>query len=138
MKIDLTALGLTADIEAAIMGAAATVAAAKQPVKKPRPKLTDEAWKAAKAGILPPVPTFPMSNLYAQKHADKLHKLAQSGDFVALGNTVIGGTNTYSKALRDYLAALLHYAQQKQAQEALDFVAPQAAAKAKKAQKVAA
>lgn len=109
-KIDLKALGLTPEAEAAIMGAAVTVAAAKTPVKKPRKRLTTEAWEAAKAGKLPPAPTFPMSNFHAQKHADRLHKLASDGDFVALGNAVIGGTNTYSKALRDYLAALLHYA----------------------------
>lgn len=137
-KIDLAALGLTPEAEAQIMGAAVAVAATKVVTVKPRKKLTDEAWKAAKAGILPPAPTFPVSNLHAQKHAVRLHKLAQDSDFVALGNVVIGGTNTYAKALRDYLAALLHYAQQKQAQEALDFNAAKAATKAKKTPKAAA
>jgi hypothetical protein len=136
--IDLKALGLTPEAEAQIMGAAAAVAATKAAVKVPRKSLTREAWEAAKAGVLPPVPTFPLSNIHAQKKADALHKLAQEADFAALGNTVIGGTNTYAKALREYLAALLHYAQQKQAQEALDFNVAKAATKAKKTPKAAA
>lgn len=109
MHIDLTALGLTADTEAAIMGAAATVAASKATLKKPRKTLTSEAWEAAKAGVLPPTPSIPMSNFHAQKKADLMQRMAADGDKIALGNMVIGGTNTYSKALRDYQTALLHY-----------------------------
>lgn len=112
--IDLAALGLTPEAEAQIMGAAAAAAATKQPAAKFRMRLTSAAWEAAKAGKLPPPPEFPLSNLYAQKHAHRLHKLAVDGDFVALANTVIGGTNTYCKALRDYQAALLHYVEKQQ------------------------
>lgn len=109
MNIDLKALGLTADAEAAIMGAATATAATKAKPKAQRQKLTTAAWEAAKAGILPPALDIPVSNIHAAKKADAMRKLAQDGDTIALGNIVIGGTNTYAKALRDYLAALLHY-----------------------------
>jgi hypothetical protein len=147
--IDLKALGLTDEAAAQIMGAAASVAAQKTTPKTQRIKLTDDAWAAAHEGLLPPVPVIPMSNIHAQKKADKMLALAADGDFEAVAAIVVGGTNTYSKALRSYQAALLHYgekvAQQKQQQqaeiEAQDFAAVDVKPKAKakpKALKVAA
>lgn len=109
MKIDLAELGLTEEITASIL--AAGTAKATTPEKKSRARITDAAWAAAKAGLMPPALTFPASNVYAQKHADKLRELGEAQDLVGLGNYHIGGTNTYSKALRSYRDAMVAYVQ---------------------------
>lgn len=109
MKIDLADLGLTDEIAASIL--AAGDAKAIKPEKKARARITDAAWAAAKAGMMPAPLSFPASNVYAQKHADKLRDLAEAQDLIGLGNYIIGGTNTYSKALRSYRDALIAYVQ---------------------------
>lgn len=102
-------LNITADLEAEILAAGAAIGAAKTKTRKPRPKMTDAAMAAALAGKMPEPLTFPASNAYAQKHADAMLALAQADDRDAVAAYQIGGTNTYSKALRRYQAALVEF-----------------------------
>lgn len=101
-------LGITPELAALIYGLGEAAGKAI-PVAKKRRGLTAAAWEAAQRGELPPVPDFPASNAYAAKHAAALHGLAKERDSEALEQYQIGGTNTYSKALRDYRQALLAY-----------------------------
>lgn len=101
-------LGITPELAALIYGLGEAAGKAI-PVAKKRRGLTAAAWEAAGRGELPPVPNFPASNAYAAKHASALQGLAKARDGEALELYQIGGTNTYSKALRDYRQALLAY-----------------------------
>lgn len=108
-KADLTIdLGLTPELVALIYGLGEAAGAAI-PVPQKRKGLTAEAWEAVHAGRLPEPLKFPASNAHAQKHADALLAIANMGDEAGLHAYQIGGTNTYSKALRDYRDALLVY-----------------------------
>ena len=108
-KANLTVdLGITPEIAELIYGLG-DAAGEAIPVPKKRRGLTAAAWEAAERGELPPVPDFPASNAYAAKHAAALQGLAKERDSEALEQYQIGGTNTYSKALRDYRQALLAY-----------------------------
>jgi hypothetical protein len=101
-------LGITPELAALIYGLGEAAGEAI-PVAKKRRGLTAAAWEAAERGELPPVPDFPASNAYAAKHAAALQGLAKERNSEALELYQIGGTNTYSKALRDYRQALLTY-----------------------------
>lgn len=108
-KADLTIdLGLDPELVALIYGLGEAAGAAI-PVPQKRKGLTAEAWEAVHAGRLPEPLKFPASNAHAQKHADALLAIANMGDEAGLHAYQIGGTNTYSKALRDYRDALLVY-----------------------------
>lgn len=108
-KADLTIdLGLTPDLIALIyaMGEEAGEAI---PVPQKRRGLTASAWEAVERGEMPEPMEFPASNSYAKLHADNLRQLTEEGNKAALEAYHIGGTNTYSKALRSYRDALLAY-----------------------------
>lgn len=108
-KADLTVdLGLTPDLVALIYGLGETAGAAI-PVPQKRKGWATDALAAAERGELPEALTFPASNKYATKHANALRALTEAGDRAALEEYHIGGTNTYSKALRAYREALLRY-----------------------------
>ena len=108
-KANLTVdLGITPEIAELIYGLG-DAAGEAIPVPKKRRGLTSAAWEAAERGELPPMPDFPASNAYAAKHAAALQGLAKERNSEALEQYQIGGTNTYSKALRDYRQALLAY-----------------------------
>lgn len=101
-------LGITPELAALIYGLGDLIGAAI-PVPEKRKGITTDAWAAAERGELPGPLCIPPSNMYAQIHADNLHILAQEMNAVAVANYPIGGTNTYSKALRSYRDALLCY-----------------------------
>lgn len=113
----LAALGLTTASLAMIEAMADEVAEAKAAAKagtglgkrKGRKTITAAAWAEAEAGVLPEAPEFPLSNYYANRHAKALRDAAGAGDREGLVAYTIGGTNTYSKALRSYREALLRY-----------------------------
>lgn len=112
----LAALGATPEALALI--AAAAEARCVTPQKAQRKELsptarpaTLEAWKAAKAGVLPPPLQVPASNAHVAKRADALRKMAEEGRLSDLHAEQIGGTNTYAKALRSYRDALIAYLQ---------------------------
>lgn len=108
-KANLTVdLGITPELAALIYGLGEAAGAAI-PVPQKRKGLTADAWEAAGRGEMPGALAFPASNKHAQKHADKLRDLTEAGDAAAVAAYQIGGTNTYSKALRDYRDALLSY-----------------------------
>jgi hypothetical protein len=108
-KANLTVdLGLTPELVALIYGLGEAAGDAI-PVPQKRRGITAKAWEAVYAGKLPEPLAFPASNAHAQKHADTLLELAAKGDEEALANYPIGGTNTYSKALRDFRDALFVY-----------------------------
>jgi hypothetical protein len=112
-KANLTVdLGLTPELVALIYGLGEAAGAAI-PVPQKRRGITAKAWEAVYAGKLPGPLAFPASNAHAQKHADHLHATAAAGDEGGLCAYPIGGTNTYSKALRDYRDALLVYVRAK-------------------------
>lgn len=98
---------IPADLEAAILSAGKAIGKAKTKQPKQRATMTDAAMAAALAGKMPEPLTFPASNAYAQKHADALLALAQADDKAGVEAFQIGGTNTYSRALRRYREALL-------------------------------
>jgi hypothetical protein len=104
---------ITAADEAAILAAADAAGSLQKAkvAKVSRPRLTASAWILAEGGVLPNPLCFPVSNYWSQSHADKLHALALQGDAEGLAAYVLGGTNTYAKALRDYRLALLTYLQ---------------------------
>lgn len=107
--MDLLALGLDEAAMAAIDEAALAARASGKgsKVRKARAKLTDAAWVAAKGGVVPSPPVFPQSNLYAGKKGQALYDLAMAGDRAGVAGMVLGGTNTYAKALRSYRDAVL-------------------------------
>ena len=108
-KADLTIdLGITPELADLIYELGETAGAAI-PVPKKRRGITAQAWEAATRGELPAPLDFPPSNAYATKHAANLLDLAKAGDEAGLHAYFIGGTNTYSKALRDYREALLAF-----------------------------
>lgn len=105
LKIDL---GITPELAALIYGLGEAAGAAI-PVPQKRRGITAGAWEAVYAGKLPEPLAFPASNAHAQKHANALLAMAKAGDEEGLANYEIGGTNTYSKALRDFRDALFVY-----------------------------
>lgn len=108
-KADLTIdLGIT-DALAHLIYGLGEAAGDAIPVPKRRKGITSDAWERAEQAKLPKPLSFPASNIYAQKHADALLALGRNGDAEGLAAYVIGGTNTYAKALRDYRDALLAY-----------------------------
>lgn len=108
-KADLTIdLGIT-DALAHLIYGLGEAAGDAIPVPKRRKGITSDAWDRAEQAKLPKPLSFPASNIYAQKHADALLALGRNGDAEGLTAYVIGGTNTYAKALRDYRDALLAY-----------------------------
>lgn len=108
-KANLTIdLGITPELAALIYGLG-DAAGAAIPVPQKRKGITSDAWAAAERGELPGELGFPASNIYAKVHADNLRQLTEAGDRAALEAYPIGGTNTYSKALRSYRDALLSF-----------------------------
>lgn len=108
-KADLTVdLGITPELASLIYGLGEAAGAAI-PVPQKRKGIVANAWAAVERGEMPEPLTFPASNIYAKVHADKLHALTEAGDRDGLSSYPIGGTNTYSKALRSYRDALLAY-----------------------------
>ena len=105
LKVDL---GITPELAALIYGLGETAGAAI-PVPQKRKGITSDAWAAAERGELPAPMNFPASNSYAKLHADNLRHLADTGNKAGLEAYPIGGTNTYSKALRSYREALLTF-----------------------------
>lgn len=108
-KADLTVdLGITPELAALIYGLGEAAGAAI-PVPQKRKGITADAWAAVERGEMPAPLVFPNSNKHAQKHADAMRALTEAGDRTALEEYQIGGTNTYSKALRSYREALISY-----------------------------
>lgn len=108
-KANLTIdLGLTPDLIALIYGLGEAAGDAI-PVPQKRKGITADAWAAVERGEMPAPLNFPASNCYAQIHADNLLQMTEAGDVDSLKAYPIGGTNTYSKALRSYRDALLAY-----------------------------
>lgn len=112
-KANLTVdLGITPELAALIYGLGEAAGAAI-PVPQKRKGITADAWAAAERGEMPGALSFPASNVYAQVHADNLRSLTEAGDKDALAAYPIGGSNTYSKALRSYRDALVAYLENK-------------------------
>ncbi|CAB4122766.1 hypothetical protein UFOVP32_65 [uncultured Caudovirales phage] len=102
-------LGYTDAIGATILAAGEAVGKAKSAAKPERKPLLADALKAVQAGVEPAPPTFPISNYWSQRHADKLFALMQAGDEEGLNAFPINGCNTYAKALRAYREICLTY-----------------------------
>jgi hypothetical protein len=102
---------IPADVAASILAAGEALGAAKTAAKAPtaRSRITDAAWRAAEAGELPPALNIPTSNAWMQAKADALRDMAKARDAAGLAAYEVGGTNTYSKALRSYRDACLAY-----------------------------
>jgi hypothetical protein len=115
LGIDLADCGLTPDVMELIMAMGLEAGEAK-PVAKPRKSLLDAAQKAAEAGCLPPVPTFPASNATYAVHAQRLQEMAAANNADALLAFEVKGTNTYAKALKRYRDVLITY---------LEYIAPE-------------
>ena len=108
-KANLTIdLGITPELAALIYGLGEAAGDAI-PVPQKRKGITADAWAAVERGEMPGPLNFPASNIYAKVHADNLLQMTEAGDVDGLTSYPIGGTNTYSKALRSYRDALLAY-----------------------------
>lgn len=90
-----------------------TQAATEAPV--PADKAPRSSWKAvrvgwealAKAGVVPPVPDFPMSNVTYTKICSRMAEAALSHDMVGLGNlgAAVKGKQTYAVLTRHFAEA---------------------------------
>lgn len=99
-----------ADVAALVMGIADAKQAAKPKAKCGRKSMLTAAREAVARGELPEMLEFKSEANYTyNRHADNLHKLAVANDSAGLEAYAIGGTNTYSKALRGYRDLLVQY-----------------------------
>lgn len=104
----LTDIGLTDDVEAAIMAAGEAAGAAKVAAKPKRKTLLSEALAAVATGQMPPRLIFPRKSS-AQKLADAIFEAMEADNREAVASAQIKGARYDSRMVRAYQAACLAF-----------------------------
>lgn len=100
---------ISMDFEKLIAGLAEIAQAAK-PQRKKRVTLLSSAIKQMEQGVLPkPIEITSEANLAYNTHMGKLYGFAKEGLRNAVEDYPIGGTNTYSRAVRGYRDLLIKW-----------------------------